>query len=253
MSATLISVIEAVASLNVHERFGLVEHVQVEGQGLRPMKWVGGADMKYVLEDFHHSFSYVRFTQDIRTQTVKDLFKGCGDGQRRTYGVRVVVVAQRTDDLCSSLGDILQNIPDNVIANKSTLASALGADIIEVSSSQVNLDTYRAVQSEAPGMDWKLQWVMNYVDFTVEAKGEVGCFENCGEPYVIPTGSTATVNNSSSSYTQQVDCGTVFTLPDITHTDSNGAPAIRPAMVPFVATLCSVGSDDYWRTIAIGG
>lgn len=187
MTAALITVIEAVANLNVHERFGLVEHVQVDGQGVRPMKWAGGSDMKFILEDLHHSFSYIRFTQDMRSTTV-DIFGGCQNGQKRTYNVRVVVVAKRDDALCSDLSDVLQGIPDNLTANKKTVKTAIGADIINVTGSQVNVDTLRAVQSEAPGMDWKLQWVMGFVDFTIEASGEIGCFESCSTPYVIPSG-----------------------------------------------------------------
>lgn len=44
--------------------------------------------------------------------------------------------------------------------------------------------------------------------------------------------------NSDTSYAQTVACGSTLTLPDVTHTDSNGTPVTLPGMVAFVATPC---------------
>lgn len=49
----------------------------------------------------------------------------------------------------------------------------------------------------------------------------------------------ATVTNSDSTYTTTVASGATLVLADVTHTDSDGSSAVRPAMTPFVATLCS--------------
>ncbi len=42
--------------------------------------------------------------------------------------------------------------------------------------------------------------------------------------------------NSDTSYAQTVACGSTLTLPDVTHTDSNGSPVVLPGMVPMVCT-----------------
>lgn len=70
-------------------------------------------------------------------------------------------------------------------------------------------------------------------------------------PCVAPL--PVTVRNSTNSYTRQVDSGDSLELPDITHTDSNGQPVVRPAMVPFVATLCPVPPPGIARLRQTGG
>jgi hypothetical protein len=46
------------------------------------------------------------------------------------------------------------------------------------------------------------------------------------------------VVNSDASYLLTVPSGAATPLPDVTHTDSDGAPVTLPGMVPFVATAC---------------
>ena len=55
-----------------------------------------------------------------------------------------------------------------------------------------------------------------------------------------PVGRLVVVRNTDNSYSVAVEAPTEHLLPDVTHTDSNGLPAVRPAMTPFVATTCPV-------------
>lgn len=63
----------------------------------------------------------------------------------------------------------------------------------------------------------------------------------------------ATARNSDSTYSLSIPSGTTSVLPDVTHTDSDGSPAVRPAMTPFVATVCGAPVEqDFYYAIAIG-
>lgn len=65
--------------------------------------------------------------------------------------------------------------------------------------------------------------------------------------------------NSDTSYAQTVACGSTLTLPDVTHTDSNGTPVTLPAQTPFAATPCGpttvngTQSDTPTITVLQGG
>lgn len=67
------------------------------------------------------------------------------------------------------------------------------------------------------------------------------------------------VRNSDGSYSVEVAAPGMHLLPDVTHTDSDGQPVVRPAMVPFVATPpppCAPGTvnitDHLGTSIASG-
>lgn len=47
---------------------------------------------------------------------------------------------------------------------------------------------------------------------------------------------SANVSNSDDTYDVNVASGASLELPDITHTDSDGSPVVKPAQTPFVAT-----------------
>lgn len=59
--------------------------------------------------------------------------------------------------------------------------------------------------------------------------------------------------NSDTSYAQTVACGSTLTLPDVTHTDSNGTPVTLPGMTPFTATPCGGGGCLYTVKVHIDG
>lgn len=54
----------------------------------------------------------------------------------------------------------------------------------------------------------------------------------------------ATVVNSDATYTKQAPVDATTVLPDVTHTDTNGAPTILPAMTPMVCTPASCSGVD---------
>lgn len=62
----------------------------------------------------------------------------------------------------------------------------------------------------------------------------------------------ATVRNSDSTYSDTVAAGAELVLPDVEHTDSDGAPVTLPALTPFVATPCVAAPPDYYYATAIG-
>lgn len=83
------------------------------------------------------------------------------------------------------------------------------------------------------------------IDVTVRAaECAAGYFD--GIPSETADCDAATVTNSDDSYTQTVASGATLELPDVTHTDSDGAEVVLPAMTPFEATLCEGGGpcDD---------
>ena len=78
------------------------------------------------------------------------------------------------------------------------------------------------------------------IDVTVRAaECAAGYFD--GIPSETADCDAATVTNSDDSYTQTVASGATLELPDVTHTDSDGAEVVLPAMTPFEATLCEGG------------
>lgn len=180
---SLLSTIIAAAGLNVHTNFGVAEQLPTNN-GLRPMVRVGGADLKSVLEDFNHSLTYIRYTGPIRVGSANGLV-GCDTTERRTYPLRIVVLAQRTDDLCADLTGALLSA-QSAIAN-ADLVGTTGADSIDMVSSTVDGDSFRVAASEAPGFDLKLQWAIGYIDLTIEVIGEPACFDNCFGGYTPPT------------------------------------------------------------------
>ena len=54
----------------------------------------------------------------------------------------------------------------------------------------------------------------------------------------VPVGRLVVIRNSDDTYSVEVEAPDVHTLPDVTHTDSNGLPVTQPALTPFVATQC---------------
>ena len=78
------------------------------------------------------------------------------------------------------------------------------------------------------------------IDVTVRAaECAAGYFD--GIPSETADCDAATVTNSDDSYTRTVASGATLELPDVTHTDSDGAEVVLPAMTPFEATLCEGG------------
>ncbi len=70
----------------------------------------------------------------------------------------------------------------------------------------------------------------------------------------------ATVENSDQTFTDTVGSGATLVLDDITHTDSDGSSAVKPAQIAFVSTLCidtsildfefgATGEDEMERTL----
>ncbi len=54
----------------------------------------------------------------------------------------------------------------------------------------------------------------------------------------VPTGQLVVVRNSDDTYSVTIEAPDEHLLADVTHTDSDGTPVTRPAMTPFVATVC---------------
>lgn len=164
------------AALNVNETF-MAEQLPVQGR-LRPMRRVSRSEFKSILEDTKHSVAYVRKIGPVRGVKA-DLKEGCEDGYKRSYGVRVVVLAKRTDGVCENLEASLFAALELVRASLPTLRTAMGADIIDLTSYAIEANTYPTLQSEAPGFDLPLEWAMGYLETNIEITGEAGCFVNC--------------------------------------------------------------------------
>lgn len=56
----------------------------------------------------------------------------------------------------------------------------------------------------------------------------------------VPVGRIVVIRNSDDTYSVEVEAPDVHTLPDVQHTDSNGALVPLPALTPFVAAQCPV-------------
>lgn len=64
----------------------------------------------------------------------------------------------------------------------------------------------------------------------------------CDSTYVV---GNSEIINSGSTFSVSVPATSGYTLPNITHIDSNGAPVTLPAQTPFTATTCESGSTIY--------
>lgn len=74
---------------------------------------------------------------------------------------------------------------------------------------------------------------------TMTVEGEGLCLDSDHfEPGIPGECVPGAVRNSDDTYTASVASGGTLTLPDVTHTDSDGSAVSTPAMVPFVATAC---------------
>ncbi|HMU15396.1 MAG TPA: hypothetical protein PKE53_15515, partial [Flavobacteriales bacterium] len=90
------------------------------------------------------------------------------------------------------------------------------------------------------------------IDVTVRAaECAAGYFD--GIPSETADCDAATVTNSDDSYTRTVASGATLELPDVTHTDSDGAEVVLPAMTPFEATLCEGGGPCEDAHVQING
>ena len=80
--------------------------------------------------------------------------------------------------------------------------------------------------------------------FTVEGEG-LCLDEDNFDPGIPGECVPGAVRNSDSTYTAEVESGGTLTLPNVTHTDSDGSPVTLPGMVAFVATPCAPGDDAH--------
>lgn len=76
------------------------------------------------------------------------------------------------------------------------------------------------------------------VVLTFTARGGPLCLDGTEFGPLCPA---AVIVNSNGTFTFNAPSGAVSTLPDVTHTDSNGGPVTLPAMVPMV---CTPGGGD---------
>lgn len=80
--------------------------------------------------------------------------------------------------------------------------------------------------------------------FTVEGEG-LCLDEDNFDPGIPGECVPGAVRNSDDTYTAEVESGGTLTLPNVTHTDSDGSPVTLPGMVAFVATPCAPGDDAH--------
>lgn len=81
-------------------------------------------------------------------------------------------------------------------------------------------------------------------EYTQLETGVLLSFTATGGPLCLDPGSfgpvcaAGVVANSDGTFTLSVPSGGTATLPDVTHTDSDGSPVVLPGMVPFHAAPC---------------
>jgi len=89
-------------------------------------------------------------------------------------------------------------------------------------------------------------------EYTQLETGVILSFTATGGPLCLdgsafgPVCAAGVVVNSDGTFTLSVPSGGTATLPDVTHTDSNGTPVVLPGMVPMV---CTPGSTPVTTTV----
>lgn len=270
MIGKIIDALSAV-SPEVGRRFGLCEK-----RGDTVFQYVGGGNGEQINVDQNGTWSYFRITGRI-TRKRDNTYRAC-DGWLYALPIRYVLVTRRDGSQCSGDQGILSASASFISARRAIERSLSALNVI-IQRSDVETDSARAFANEVGQGAAPLEIVFQYADLSIEILLDHECVDFCG-----PSGSIlcelirgatipqiqacltdqqitalcdldcedGAITNSNASYNNTVASGGVLVLSDITHTDSDGSPAVRPAMVPFIATPCSTPSVDFYYPIAIG-
>ena len=236
MVSAIVSLLSTVGSaLPVYVRHGLVR--VINGQ---PCADVGGGDYRPVVIDVEGGVLYWRQTGKMRVDEA-DIMSPCA-GVRVRVPLRLVAVVEVgvCDDPTSRAMATVVEMRDAASVVRAGIG-AIRVSMVEVSSS---------VDEEREFQNMPLNRHVIVVDVVVEVLGEESCLAICDVEPVVPSGPCppcegGDVTNSDHSYNATVPSGGTLTLPNVTHTDSDGSPVTLPGMVAFVATPCAPGDDAH--------
>ena len=236
MVSAIVSLLSTVGSaLPVYVRHGLVR--VINGQ---PCADVGGGDYRPVVIDVEGGVLYWRQTGKMRVDAA-DIMSPCA-GVRVRVPLRLVAVVEVgvcDDPTSRAMATVVEMRNAEPVVRAGI--GAIRVSMVEVSSS---------VDEEREFQNMPLNRHVIVVDVVVEVLGEESCLAICDVEPVVPSGPCppcegGDVTNSDHSYTATVPSGGTLTLPNVTHTDSDGSPVTLPGMVAFVATPCAPGDDAH--------
>ena len=159
-----------------------------------------------------------------------------------TVSIAVVVVDKVYKDYVSlddTVSDTLQVVNDV----KNTLHSPRWLKLIQkptASGSKI----FNSEQDEISG--WGIQFKIGIKDSGSYCNLPMSGYDFQGSDDPSAICPAATVINSTATYSQQVDSGAVFQLPDVVNIDTDGTPIHTPAQTPFV---CSTPTSISYRNI----
>ena len=236
MVSAIVSLLSTVGSaLPVYVRHGLVR--VINGQ---PCADVGGGDYRPVVIDVEGGVLYWRQTGKMRVDAA-DIMSPCA-GVRVRVPLRLVAVVEVgvcDDPTSRAMATVVEMRNAEPVVRAGI--GAIRVSMVEVSSS---------VDEEREFQNMPLNRHVIVVDVVVEVLGEESCLAICDVEPVVPSGPCppcegGDVTNSDHSYNATVPSGGTLTLPNVTHTDSDGSPVTLPGMVAFVATPCAPGDDAH--------
>lgn len=236
MVSAIVSLLSTVGSaLPVYVRHGLVR--VINGQ---PCADVGGGDYRPVVIDVEGGVLYWRQTGKMRVDEA-DIMSPCA-GVRVRVPLRLVAVVEVgvcDDPTSRAMATVVEMRNAEPVVRAGI--GAIRVSMVEVSSS---------VDEEREFQNMPLNRHVIVVDVVVEVLGEESCLAICDVEPVVPSGPCppcegGDVTNSDHSYNATVPSGGTLTLPNVTHTDSDGSPVTLPGMVAFVATPCAPGDDAH--------
>lgn len=236
MVSAIVSLLSTVGSaLPVYVRHGLVR--VINGQ---PCADVGGGDYRPVVIDVEGGVLYWRQTGKMRVDEA-DIMSPCA-GVRVRVPLRLVAVVEGgvcDDPTSRAMATVVEMRNAEPVVRAGI--GAIRVSMVEVSSS---------VDEEREFQNMPLNRHVIVVDVVVEVLGEESCLAICDVEPVVPSGPCppcegGDVTNSDHSYNATVPSGGTLTLPNVTHTDSDGSPVTLPGMVAFVATPCAPGDDAH--------
>ena len=236
MVSAIVSLLSTVGSaLPVYVRHGRVR--VINGQ---PCADVGGGDYRPVVIDVEGGVLYWRQTGKMRVDAA-DIMSPCA-GVRVRVPLRLVAVVEVgvcDDPTSRAMATVVEMRNAEPVVRAGI--GAIRVSMVEVSSS---------VDEEREFQNMPLNRHVIVVDVVVEVLGEESCLAICDVEPVVPSGPCppcegGDVTNSDHSYNATVPSGGTLTLPNVTHTDSDGSPVTLPGMVAFVATPCAPGDDAH--------
>ena len=173
----------------------------------------------------------------------------CDKMQEITYGMRLVAGIPRDLMECDdefAKQDVVDRFRRFLTDAESTIKNSVNAArvIVSVTNYETSTRSIQEAEYENPGRNLSTSYVFVMMDVDMVIRIRKSCLEDqCNDPIELPLPcpelTPATITNSDNSFTDAVDCGDTYVLPDIDNVDSDGSTVPTPAQTPFVCTPCA--------------